>query len=373
MSVECERLRGVNLAQGICDTPTPDVVREAAKEAITAGLNQYVRLDGIPPLRTAIATKLREFNHLDYDPEREIVVTNGSTGAFYAACCALLDPGDEIIAFEPFYSYHLNTLSALGAKPVLVQLAAPAWTLSLQELAAAISPKTRAIILNSPSNPCGKVFSLDELCAIAELAAEHDLFVFTDEIYEYFLYDGRAHISFARLPGMRERTITISGFSKTFSVTGWRIGYLACDARWKQPIAYYHDLNYICAPSPLQVGVAAGLEQLGADFYTQLAADYDRKRTLVCDALREAGLTPSVPEGAYYVLADASALPGADSKQKAMFLLENSGVAAVPGSAFFESGRGDNFLRFCFAKTDADLTDAVTRLHAFAHTGVAKA
>ncbi|HEY0566163.1 MAG TPA: pyridoxal phosphate-dependent aminotransferase [Terriglobales bacterium] len=371
MSVECDRVRGINLAQGICDTPTPQVVREAAQRAIGEGMNQYVRLDGIAPLRQAIAHKLETYNGLRVDPEREVLVTSGSTGGFYAAVLALLNPGDEVIVFEPFYSYHVNTFVAHGVQPVFVRTIAPEWQFDMEALRHAVTPRTRAILVNSPANPSGKVFSRAELESIAELCLRHDLFLFTDEIYEYFLYDGREHISPATLPGMRERSITITGFSKTFSVTGWRLGYVACDAKWRQAIAYFHDLMYICAPSPLQMGVTAGLTQLGADFYADLRAEYATKRDLLCDALSAAGLNPSVPQGAYYVLADASALPGADAKQRAMYLLENSGVAAVPAKAFWHDNYGENMLRFCFAKTDADLRSACERLKAMRPVGAA--
>jgi aminotransferase len=250
-------------------------------------------------------------------------------------------------------------------KPVVVPLAAPGWTLSVDALRAAVTPKTRAIILNSPSNPSGKVFSLPELEALAEFAIEHDLIVFTDEMYEYFVYDGERHISIATLPGMAERTITISGFSKTFSVTGWRLGYLAASERWLPAITYFHDLTYVCAPAPLQHGAAAGLLQLPASFYSDLAAEYQAKRDKICSALTDAGLTPSVPSGAYYILADASRVPGADAKQRARRLLADTGVAAVAGSAFFSGGRGEHLLRFCFAKKQAELDDACQRLRAY--------
>jgi aminotransferase len=225
-----------------------------------------------------------------------------------------------------------------------------------------ITPRTKAIVLNSPANPSGKVMSRDELGWIAEIARRHDLLVITDEIYEYFLYDGHEHISIATLPGMAERTITISGFSKTFSITGWRIGYAACPARWKTAIGYFHDLVYICAPAPFQHGAAAGLDELPAQFYQDLQADYLYKRDMMCEALTKAGLTPSIPQGAYYVLADSSSLPGRNSKEKAMHLLHETGVAAVPGNAFYHGSSGENLLRFCFAKTHADLENACGRL-----------
>jgi aminotransferase len=217
-------------------------------------------------------------------------------------------------------------------------------------------------VVNSPANPSGKVFSRTELQWIADFARQHDLFVLTDEIYEYFLYDDLEHLSIATLPGMSERAITISGYSKTFSITGWRIGYAIADARWAHAIGYYSDLCYVCAPAPLQFGVAAGIAKLGDDFYRCLRHEYAVKRDLICSTLTDVGLTPSIPSGAYYVLADASRLPGTSSKAKSMYLLEKTGVASVPGEAFYHDNAGENLIRFCFAKTDADLQDACERL-----------
>lgn len=362
MTVECERIGGINLAQGVCDTGVPSPVMTAAIEAIEQGSNIYTRADGIAPLRTAIAGKLARYNGLTADPDSQILVASGATGAFHAACTALFDPGDEVILFEPFYGYHLNTLRALRVNAVAVSMAAPSWTIDFDALSAAITPRTRGIVINSPSNPCGKVFTRAELQAVANLAIRHDLFVITDEIYEYFLFDGTEHISPATLPGMADRTITISGLSKTFSITGWRIGYLAADARWMPAISYFHDLVYVCAPSPFQYACAAGLLELGDSFYSALATEYQVKRDMLCSALTQAGMTPSIPAGAYYVLADASTLPGATARDKARNLLRATGVAAVAGTAFFAEGRGENLLRFCFAKRDEDLERACTAL-----------
>jgi aminotransferase len=280
---------------------------------------------------------------------------------------ALLNPGDEVLVFEPFYGYHTATLRSMRMKPVLVPLSSPDWTLDTSALRAGVTPRTRAIILNTPANPSGKVFTQSETEAVADLCREHDLFLFTDEIYEYFVYDGRRHISPATLPGMRERTIVISGFSKTFSITGWRLGYVTADARWMGAMAYFHDLTYVCAPSAFQHAAAAGLEQLPPSFYAQIAADHQSKRERLVSALRDAGLEPSVPAGAYYILARVDRLPGATAAQKARNLLAATGVAAVAGSAFFRAGHeggghGENLLRFCFAKKDADLDDACARL-----------
>jgi aminotransferase len=358
MTMECDRVGGVNLAQGVCDTELPAPVAEGAIRAIRDGQNIYTRLDGIAPLREAIADKLRRDNHLTVDPGSEVLVTSGATAGFYSALLALLDPGDEVVLFEPFYGYHLNTVTALRMVPVVVPLAWGDWALDIDRLRTSITPKTRAIVVNSPSNPSGKVFSRAELEAIAAIAEEHDLFLFTDEIYEYFVYEGTQHISPATLPGMAERTISVSGLSKTFSITGWRIGYLTASARWLPAIAYFHDLTYVCAPSPFQYGAAAGLLQLPVSFYTDLAAEYQAKRDLLCAALATAELTPCIPSGAYYVLADISSLPGNSAKEKARTLLRERGVAAVAGTAFFHEGRGENLLRFCFAKRDDELQRA---------------
>ena len=367
MSVACAAVGGINLAQGVCDTDTPHPVVEAAIAAIHAGHNIYTRADGIESLREAIAQKFARFNQLEVDPDTQVLVTSGATGAMQATCMALLNAGDECIVFEPFYGYHLSTLRSMRIMPVIVPLEAPAWAFDVERLRTAITPRTRAIILNSPSNPSGKVFSQDELKAFAAIAIEHDLFVITDEMYEYFVYEGVEHFSIARLPGMAERTITISGFSKTFSVTGWRLGYLAASERWMPAISYFHDLVYVCAPAPLQHGVAAGLLALPEDFYTSVAADHQKKRDVLCDALNKAGLTPSVPTGAYYVLADAKGVPGKDGRERARRLLKDTGVAAVAGSSFFGSdasgvNRGEHLLRFCFAKRDAELAEAARRI-----------
>jgi aminotransferase len=274
----------------------------------------------------------------------------------------LLNPGDEVILFEPFYQYHVSALLAVEAVPVVVKLLAPDWTLAPDAVERAVTPRTRALIVNSPGNPSGKVFTKEELQVIAQIAERHDLLVVTDEIYEYFLYDGRRHISLASLPGMAERTITIGGYSKTFSITGWRIGYSVAVPRWSQAIGAMNDLLYVCAPTPLQAGVAAGIEELPDVFYRGLAKDYQEKRDRFCAALAQAGLPPAVPQGAYYVLADATRLPGDNGKDRAMHLLRTAGVAGVPGEAFFTGVEGSRYLRFSYAKTDADLDEACRRI-----------
>lgn len=362
MSIECEKVGGINLAQGVCDTEVPLVVREATHEAIERGVNSYTRFDGLAELREAIACKMRVYNGISADPETDIIVSAGSTGALYCACLALLNPGDEVALFEPYYGYHLNTLLAVEAVPSYVTLHPPHWTFTPEELERAVTPRCRGIIVNTPANPSGKVFGRAELEWIAQCACRHDLFVFTDEIYEYFLYDGQSHISPGSIPGIADRTITISGLSKTFSITGWRIGYSVSDARWARMIGEINDLIYVCAPAPLQAGVAAGMRKLPPAFYDELSSQYADKRNRLCAVLQQAGLSPYVPQGAYYVLAEASRLPGTTSKQKAMELLARTGVATVPGEAFYHGLDGESLVRFCFAKTEEELEEACRRI-----------
>jgi aminotransferase len=362
MTLECEKLGGINLAQGVCDTGVPSPVRAGAQIAIDEGINSYTRFDGLAELRQAIAVKLREFNGICADPDTEITVSAGSTGAFYCACLALLDAGDEVILFEPYYGYHLNTIEAVGAAASYVRMHPPDWRFELRDLERAINPRTKGIMINTPGNPSGKVFDRAEIEAIGEIARRHDLFIFTDEIYEYFLYDRRRHVSPASVPGLADRTITISGVSKTYSITGWRVGYSFAHRRWAEIIGAMNDLVYVCAPAPLQSGVARGLRELPRSYYDDLVVQYTDKRERICRALESARLPPCVPQGAYYVLADVSRIPGASSKQKAMHLLRESGVATVPGEAFYHDGGGENLVRLCYAKDDAELDAACERL-----------
>jgi len=362
MTQACEEAKGLNMAQGVCDTPAPAVVLKAAAQAMDQGKNLYSRFDGLPELRQALAIKLSRDNDIQADPETEITVSAGATGSFHAACLGLLNPGDEVILFEPYYQYHISALMAVEAIPVIVSMQAPDWTFSPEAVEQVVTQRTRAIIVNSPGNPSGKVFSREELDAVAQISMRHDLFVFTDEIYEYFLYDGRRHVSMASLPGMAERTITIGGYSKTFSITGWRIGYSVAAQQWAEVIGAMNDLLYVCAPTPLQAGVAAGIQALSGTFYRQLAKDYQAKRDRFCAALVQAGLPPSVPQGAYYVLADARRLPGKTGKDRAMHVLKTVGVAGVPGEAFFSGAEGSGFIRFSYAKTDVDLDEACRRI-----------
>jgi len=343
------------MSQGVCDTPVPSLVVRAAQQAMDEGQNTYSRFDGMPALRHGLAIKLAGYNKMTADPETDITVSAGATGSFQATCMALLNPGDEVIVFEPFYAYHIQAILAVEAIPRYVTMRAPDWGLDMTALEQAMTQRTKAVIVNTPGNPSGKVFTRHELEHIAELVIRRDVMVITDEIYEYFVFDGREHISIAAFPGMAGRTITIGGYSKTFSITGWRIGYSVADARWAKAIGAMSDLLYVCAPTPLQCGVAAGIRNLPESFYAGLARDYQHKRDRFCRALEKAGLPPCVPQGAYYVLADVSRLPGTTARDRALYLLDRTAVAGVPGEAFFAGTEGSRFIRFCFAKTDEEL------------------
>jgi len=361
MSRECERVGGINLGQGICDLPTIPELIEGACDAISSSKATYSKFEGIDLLRERIARKIERFNGFSVDPAREIVVTVGSTGGFAAATLATLNAGDEVILFEPYYGYHLNTLKVLGIETKFVPLQLPDWSIDFDALRAAFGPRTRGIVVCTPSNPCGKVFTREELEKIAALCREFGAWCYTDEIYEYIVYDGRRHLSMAAVD--KDITITISGFSKTFSVTGWRIGYVAADARVAASIGLVNDLFYVCAPTPLQWGIARALE-IGEEYYRNLAADYEKKRDVLAAALEESGFRPFVPQGAYYMLAE---IPDelTDAREGAMALIEEAGVASVPGPSFYASSRGDRLLRFCFAKDFAALEEACRRIRAF--------
>jgi aminotransferase len=292
----------------------------------------------------------------------EVMVSQGATGAFYSTAQALLDEGDGAILLEPYYGYHAATLRVLGCEITTVRMQAPEWQLDGEQLERAVTPNTRALVISNPSNPSGKVFSRDELELLADFCQRHDLVLFSDEIYEHFVYDGREHLPPASLPRLRERTVTLSGFSKIFSITGWRLGYAIAPPEVIARASQFNDLVYVCPPAPLQLGAAEGLLNLEPDFYRQIAADHQVKRDRFCAALREAGLEPVVPQGAYYVMTDTSAVPGADDREKALNLLAKTGIASVPGRAFYHDDAGRNLARFCYAKRDDELEEACRRL-----------
>ncbi len=361
-SAICAAVNGVNLSQGVCDQPAPDEVKNAAKRAIDDDHATYTNLRGTIELRQAIANKMRDFNGIDCDPETEIVATVGGAGAFSCAVLSMLNPGDECIVFSPYYSYHVNLLTLFGVNVRYVDLQPPDWSYDAAQLAAAFTERTRMVLVCTPSNPTGKVYSEAELKTIADLANKHNAWIVTDEIYEYITYDGHEHISVARFPEARERTLTISGASKTFAVTGWRIGYAMGPASIIDRMSVVNDLLYICAPAPLQHGITAGLG-MGGEYYEQMNRDYLAKRELLVDTLRRVGFRPFVPKGSYYLLAAFEPGRWADATAATEALLDQVGVATVPGSAFYRNPTdGENQLRFCYAKQMPDLQDACARL-----------
>ncbi|MDD5025069.1 MAG: aminotransferase class I/II-fold pyridoxal phosphate-dependent enzyme [Methanoregula sp.] len=348
----------INLAQGFPDFPCPGELKTAACTALHADLNQYAITWGATDLREAIAARVAHYNGMHFSPETEITVTCGSTEAMMASMLAIIHPGDEVIVPEPFYENYGPDAQISGAVPRYVPIRDD---LAIDEEAwkAAITKKSRAIILNSPNNPTGKVFSKAELAFIADLCIDHDVVAITDEIYEHILYDGRQHISIGSFDGMDDRTITIGSFSKTYSVTGWRVGYALADEQLTARIRKIHDFLTVGAPAPLQRACVAALA-LPETYYRDLAADYDRKRKILFNGLRRAGFACQLPEGAYYLFTDIANF-GMSDTAFARFLVEKIGVAAVPGSSFYHDG-GETRLRFTFSKKDETLLDACNRL-----------
>ncbi|MCS7251204.1 MAG: aminotransferase class I/II-fold pyridoxal phosphate-dependent enzyme [Anaerolineae bacterium] len=352
----------INLAQGFPDFPAPDALKEAAAQAILKDYNQYAITWGSPRLRVAIAEKYRQFYGMELDPERHITVCCGATECMIATLLALLNPGDEVIIFEPFYENYGPDTWISGAKPVYVPLRPPSWTFDPDELCRAFSNRTRAIILNTPHNPTGHVFSEEELRWIAELCQRYDAYAVTDEIYEHIVYDGHRHIPIATLPGMWERTITISGMSKSYAVTGWRVAWCIAPEDLTEAIRKVHDFLTVGAPAPLQEASVVAL-QFPMAYYEQLGADYDQRRRLLVEALEELGFEVWWPQGAYYVMADFRAFGTEDDTTFAMRLVREIGVAVVPGSSFYarpDHGRAQ--VRFAFCKREETLREAVARL-----------
>ena len=358
----CRMHGAVNLAQGFPDFAAPDEVKEAARRAIADDVNQYAITWGSPSLRTAIAEKMRTWPGVEIDPERQITVTCGATEAMIASILALVDPGDEIVVFEPFYENYGPDAILAGATPRFVRLRPPDWTFDPAELADAFNAKTRGIILNTPNNPTGKVFSRAELEAIATLCRKWDVIAFSDEIYEHILYDGAEHVAISTLDGMEDRTVTINALSKTYSVTGWRVGWAVASPELTSGIRKVHDFLTVGAAAPLQEAGAAAL-RLPASYYASLAASYRTKRDMLLEGLEGAGFRCSVPKGAYYILADGTALGVVDDVAFARTMVERVGVGPVPGSSFFANPEdGRTLLRFAFPKKEETLREAVRRL-----------
>jgi aspartate/methionine/tyrosine aminotransferase len=352
----------VNLAQGFPDFACPTELKEAAKKAIDEDINQYAVTWGAPDFRTALAEKSSRYLGIDVNPDTDVTVTCGATEAMAATMLAIVDPGDEVIVFEPYYENYGPDAILAGAVPKYVRLYPPEWTFNPDELAAAFSNKTRAIIINTPHNPTGKVFTREELQTIADLCQKWDVMAFTDEIYEHILYDGRKHVTIAALPGMADRTVVINGLSKTYSVTGWRVGTIIAPAELTSAIRKVHDFLTVGAAAPLQkAGVAA--MQMPQSYYDHLTATYAEKRAHMLSILDEAGFTYFKPEGAYYVLCDIRNFGFSTDLECTRFLIEDIGVAVVPGSSFVSKPEfGYDYIRFCFSKRPETLEAAKERL-----------
>jgi aspartate/methionine/tyrosine aminotransferase len=352
----------VNLGQGMPDFETPQELKDAACRAIQEGFNQYAITWGAPPLRQAIAEKVRRFNGIPCDPDENVTVCCGATECMMATMLSLVDPGDEVVIFQPFYENYGPDALLSGAKPVWVPLHPPDWHIDLDELRRAFSKRTRAIILNTPNNPTGKVFTRAELTAVAELCQEFNAYALADEIYEYIIYTDQPHVSIASLPGMLDRTVTVSGLSKTFSITGWRLGYCIAPPEVTRGIRKVHDFMTVGAPHPLQVAAATALG-FPQSYYDKLREDYRRRRGILLPYLRDAGFEFATPDGAYYVMTDVAGLGGTDDVAFVRRMVETVGVAGVPGSSFHAPKElGRTKVRFMWAKRDETLHEAGRRL-----------
>jgi aminotransferase len=362
MTRQAQLYSAINLSQGFPDFAAPEEIKLAACDAIMADVNQYAITWGAKSFRDAIAEKSSWYLGLEVDPEREITVTCGSTEAMMAAMMAIVNPGDEVIVFEPFYENYGPDAILSGATPRYVTLYAPDWHFNLDELAAAFNDNTKAIIINTPNNPTGKVFSREELQTIAELCHKWNVIAITDEIYEHILFGGKKHIAIATLDGMRDRTITINGLSKTYSVTGWRVGYTIAPPEITLAIRKVHDFLTVGAAAPLQEAGTHAL-RLPRSYYDKLQADYAARRDRILDVLKDAGFRCFDPDGAYYVMTDISAFGYKDDVEFARFLVKDIGVAVVPGSSFYhEPALGRSQVRFTFCKKDETLAAAEERL-----------
>jgi aminotransferase len=354
---------GINLGQGVCDIDLPPALAAGVQDAVGAGDRQtYTPYGGLPELRAAIAAKLRDFNALDVEADH-VIVTAGSSTAFYCACAALCDPGDEVVLFEPFYSYHLSQLRLLGLVPRFVPLEGPTLAFDPARLRALIGPRTRAVVVNTPGNPSGKVFERSELAAIAGVLDGTRTILLTDEVYEYMCFDGRRHLSPASLAELRDRTLTIGGFSKTYSITGWRIGYLAGPPAIADAIGRVFDQTNVCAARPMQRGVLRALHELPPAFYARLQQDYERRRDRLIAALRDAGFDAPAPQGAYYVLAGYRGSFGDIEPYPAVLqLIERAGINGVPGDLFWSAPEQVRTIRLHFAVPDPVLDEVCARL-----------
>ena len=361
MSILCNEKNGLNMAQGLCDLEVPVPVVQGAKEGIDSGKNVYTSAYGNYKLRAAIAKKQNDFYDQGIDVDN-VLVSLGATGAFYTTAMSLLNEGDEVILFEPYYGYHVATLESIGCKIKYIRTVPPAYEIDFDYLKSQISEETKAILICNPSNPSGKVYTGEELDRLLAIINQNDLFLFSDEMYEHFIYDELEFVSALSIENLKERTVVISGFSKIYSITGWRLGYAITGKEIIDAASAFNDLIYVCSPAPLQNGVLKGLNELPKSYYEDVAKEHQKKRDKFIKALNDAGLAAEYVKGAYYVLADISKLEGEDDKEKVVNLLEKTGIAAVPARAFYQDSKGINLARFCFSKKEEELDIAIERL-----------
>lgn len=368
MTRVCQKYGGINLAQGFPEKDPPEEVLQEALRAIQEGNNQYSITWGLPALREAVAKKASVYNGLNPDPEMEVTITCGSSEAIVASLLALVNPGEKVVIFEPFYENYLPGLALAGGTPVFVPLRDPDWSIDEKDLARAFSQKPKALLLNTPANPSGKVFTREELDRIARLCCEHDTYVITDEIYEHMTYDGLRHTSPASLPGMWERTVTISGCSKTYSVTGWRVGYVIAPAGLMGAIRKVHDYLVVAAPTPFQMAAIKALN-LPDGYYRDLAEHYREKRDFLLQIFRDLEIPVLKTSGAYYTMIRIDSLGRGDDEAFVRALVEKAGLAVVPGSSFYHFPEdGKDKVRFCYAKKWETLREVKTRLEKFLKT-----
>lgn len=362
MSELADEIGAVNLAQGSPDFPAPVSVKRAGAKAINDDHNQYEITIGYPKLREAIAAKMKQFNRITADPDENVTVVCGSTEGIADAMMALTDPGDGVIIPEPFYENYIPSTILSGARATHFRMREPDFRLAEEDLKRAFSTRPKAILLNTPNNPTGRVFSKEELRVVADLCEDYNVVAITDEIYEYIVYDGKQHVSLASIGDMNERTVTISGLSKTFSITGWRLGYVVAEKSLTKAIRMVHDYSTVCAPTPLQRAATVAM-QLPDSYYRSLAKTYDKKRMFLLTALEELGFECPRPEGAYYIFADFKELSKLDDYEFAADFARTVGVAVVPGSSFYANREGGKSrVRFTFTKKDKTLQEAVKRM-----------
>jgi aminotransferase len=361
-SQQCSKIGGINLGQGVCNLPTPPSVVAAAHQAMLDNHNMYSACEGVDKLRVALTKKIQQFNQIPIEDENQVLVTHGSTGAFVIAVKTLLNPGDEVILFEPFYGYHRNILQLYGVSVNAVPINMQDFSVQIDDLKKIITKKTRAIVICTPCNPCGKIFSKAELLAIGKIVEQHNLFVITDEIYEYITYPGYEHVSFAALADHQQRTITISGFSKTYNMTGWRLGYASAPKNIIERMALVQDLLYVCPTTPLQYAGLAALA-LPDSYYQEMKVMYLDKRDQVVSNLHDMGFSVTSPQGAYYLMVKFDTKKYGDSKQLVNRILHEAKVALVPGESFYlDPSRGHDEFRLCYSLNKEQVMQAMGQM-----------